>query len=160
MKKRERGALSFRVRKVTSLFLAGLLCFSMPAMAYAAETNGEEQAEAQPSDSERMSTRPSGAVGGNKPVDGDALAIGTEEADAAEFGGAVSVRPEIQSEDAGAENAAGGAEDSDDVVPDERERSLLAEGSSFRYEYADGSFAVDAWVIVDGGRYHFGADAK
>lgn len=44
MKKRERGALSFRVRKVTSL-LAGLLCFSMPAMAYAAETNGEEQAE-------------------------------------------------------------------------------------------------------------------
>ena len=44
MKKRERGALSFRVRKVTSLFLAGWLCFSMPAMAYAAETNGEEQA--------------------------------------------------------------------------------------------------------------------
>lgn len=98
----------------------------MPAMAYAAETNGEEQAEAQPSE----------AVMGDKPVDGDALAIGTEEADAAEFGGAVSVRPEIQSEDAGAENAAGGAEDSDDVVPDERERSLLAEGSSFRYEYA------------------------
>ena len=98
MKKRERGALSFRVRKVTSLFLAGLLCFSMPAMAYAAETNGEEQAEAQPSE----------AVMGDKPVDGDALAIGTEEADAAEFGGAVSVRPEIQSEDAGAENAAGG----------------------------------------------------
>ena len=93
MKKRERGALSFRVRKVTSLFLAGLLCFSMPAMAYAAETNGEEQAEAQPSE----------AVMGDKPVDGDALAIGTEEADAAEFGGAVSVRPEIQSEDAGAE---------------------------------------------------------
>ncbi len=148
MKKRERGALSFRVRKVTSLFLAGLLCFSMPAMAYAAETNGEEQAEAQPSE----------AVMGDKPVDGDALAIGTEEADAAEFGGAVSVRPEIQSEDAGAENAAGGAEDSDDVVPDERERSLLAEGSSFRYEYADGSFAVDAWVIVDGARYYFGAD--
>lgn len=110
MKKRERGALSLWARKGTSLFLAGLLCFSMPAMAYAAEMNGEGQAGAQPAE----------AVMEDEPADGDVLTIGTEEADVAEFDGAVSAQPVIQPEDADAENAADDAEDSGDVVPDER----------------------------------------
>ena len=148
MKKRERGALSLWARKGTSLFLAGLLCFSMPAMAYAAEMNGEGQAGAQPAE----------AVMEDEPADGDVLTIGTEEADVAEFDGAVSAQPVIQPEDADAENAADDAEDSGDVVPDEREGGLLPEGSSFRYQYADGSFAVKDWAIVDDARYYFGSD--
>ena len=148
MKKRERGALSLWARKGTSLFLAGLLCFSTPAMAYAAEMNGEGQAGAQPAE----------AVMEDEPADGDVLTIGTEEADVAEFDGAVSAQPVIQPEDADAENAADDAEDSGDVVPDEREGGLLPEGSSFRYQYADGSFAVKDWAIVDDARYYFGSD--
>ena len=65
MKKREWGALSFRVRKGTSLFFAGLLCFAMPAMAHAVEMSGEGQTEA----------RPAKAVVENEPADDDALAI-------------------------------------------------------------------------------------
>lgn len=148
MKKRERGALSFWARKGTSLSLAGLLCFSMPAMAYAAEMNAEGQAGAQPAE----------AVMEDEPADGDVLTIGTEEADVAEFDGAVSAQPVIQPEDADAGNAADNAEDSGDVVPDERESGLFPEGSSFRYQYADGTFAVDTWVVADDVRYYFGAD--
>ena len=148
MKKREWGALSFRVRKGTSLFFAGLLCFAMPAMAHAVEMSGEGQTEA----------RPAKAVVENEPADDDALAIIAEEADVAEFGIAVSAQPEIRPEDADAGNAADNAEDSGDVVPDERERGLFPEGSSFRYQYADGTFAVDTWVVADDVRYYFGAD--
>ena len=148
MKKREWGALSFRVRKGTSLFFAGLLCFAMPAMAHAVEMSGEGQTEA----------RPAKAVVENEPADDDALAIIAEEADVAEFGIAVSAQPEIRPEDADAGNAADNAEDSGDVVPDERESGLFPEGSSFRYQYADGTFAVDTWVVADDVRYYFGAD--
>ena len=43
MEKRERGALSFRARRNAGLFLVGLLCLSMPAIAHAAEMEeGEE----------------------------------------------------------------------------------------------------------------------
>ena len=148
MKKREWGALSFRVRKGTSLFFAGLLCFAMPAMAHAVEMSGEGQTEA----------RPAKAVVENEPADDDALALIAEEADVAEFGIAVSAQPEIRPEDADAGNAADNAEDSGDVVPDERESGLFPEGSSFRYQYADGTFAVDTWVVADDVRYYFGAD--
>ena len=148
MKKREWGALSFRGRKGTSLFFAGLLCFAMPAMAHAVEMSGEGQTEA----------RPAKAVVENEPADDDALAIIAEEADVAEFGIAVSAQPEIRPEDADAGNAADNAEDSGDVVPDERESGLFPEGSSFRYQYADGTFAVDTWVVADDVRYYFGAD--
>ena len=148
MKKREWGALSFRVRKGTSLFFAGLLCFAMPAMAHAVEMSGEGQTEA----------RPAKAVVENEPADDDALAIIAEEADVAEFGIAVSAQPEIRPEDADAGNAADNAEDSGDVVPDERESGLFPEGSSFRYQYADGTFAVDTWVVADDVRYYFGAN--
>ena len=148
MKKREWGALSFRVRKGTSIFFAGLLCFAMPAMAHAVEMSGEGQTEA----------RPAKAVVENEPADDDALAIIAEEADVAEFGIAVSAQPEIRPEDADAGNAADNAEDSGDVVPDERESGLFPEGSSFRYQYADGTFAVDTWVVADDVRYYFGAD--
>ena len=148
MKKREWGALSFRVRKGTSLFFAGLLCFAMPAMAHAVEMSGEGQTGA----------RPAKAVVENEPADDDALAIIAEEADVAEFGIAVSAQPEIRPEDADAGNAADNAEDSGDVVPDERESGLFPEGSSFRYQYADGTFAVDTWVVADDVRYYFGAD--
>ncbi|WP_419499235.1 L,D-transpeptidase family protein [Adlercreutzia equolifaciens] len=94
----------------------------------------------------------------NEPADDDALAIIAEEADVAEFGIAVSAQPEIRPEDADAGNAADNAEDSGDVVPDERESGLFPEGSSFRYQYADGTFAVDTWVVADDVRYYFGAD--
>ncbi|WP_370798079.1 L,D-transpeptidase family protein [Adlercreutzia equolifaciens] len=110
--------------------------------------SGEGQTEA----------RPAKAVVENEPADDDALAIIAEEADVAEFGIAVSAQPEIRPEDADAGNAADNAEDSGDVVPDERESGLFPEGSSFRYQYADGTFAVDTWVVADDVRYYFGAD--
>ncbi|WP_418996632.1 L,D-transpeptidase family protein [Adlercreutzia equolifaciens] len=149
MEKRERGALSFRARRNAGLFLVGLLCLSMPAIAHAAEMEEGEEIGALLVE----------AVVEDGLVNIDAPTGGTEAADVVGPDNAAS-QLDVQPEGADVENGAANTEDEDDgdAAPGERESGLFPEGSSFRYQYADGTFAIDTWVVADDVRYYFGSD--